>query len=171
MKKLSLVLALLCLIAVKAQAADTISMTTGNQIRCTGQSSNSITLTGWSWGSTAPVSSSNLGIVIGKVNLSQITLNKVFDPCSTSMLTIYFDDGKLGTVVIEQFKPNGFNTVPVAEVTLTNAYIDSYSVGGTSSSPASETWTLSFDKVCVTTYGVTPTGGSQAGATTCNGAS
>jgi type VI protein secretion system component Hcp len=171
MKKLSLVLALLCLVAVKAKAADTVSMTTNNQIKCTGQSSNSITLTGWSWGSAAPVSSSALGIVIGKVNPSQITLNKVFDPCSTPMLTIYFNDGRLGTVVIEQYKSNGINTLPVAEVTLTNAYIASYSVGGTSSSPASETWTLSFDKVCVTTYGVTPTGASQAGTTACYGAS
>jgi type VI protein secretion system component Hcp len=165
MRKFCLVFALLCLGVAKANAVQTIAMTTNNQIVCTGQTSNSITLTSWSWGTTdIGISPSGTG---GKVTLSQVMVSKAFDGCSPAMLKIYFGDGRLGTVLIEQKKTQGTTALPVAEVTLTNAVIAAYTVGGSSSNAASETWALSFDKVCVTTYGVTATGASQAGTTVC----
>jgi type VI protein secretion system component Hcp len=165
MKKLCLSLLPLCLSAAMAHAADTVTMTTSNQIACSGQSTNTISLTAWQWGTSSTVASNGLG----KPSLSSITLSKSFDDCSAPMLNALFAGTRLTSILIEQAKPSGNTTAPLAEITLTNAYITSYSVGGSSASSPTESWALSFDKICVTTYGQTATGQSSAGSTVCYG--
>jgi type VI protein secretion system component Hcp len=173
MKKLCLFLFLFCLGSVTAHGADTITMTTAGQISCpsagTAPASTTIHLTSWSWGSSDTTTASGAA---GKVVLSQISLSKPFDACTARMLDLYFLGTSLGTVTIEQLAPNGASApAPLAELTLTNAVFASYGVGGSTTAAAAENWTLSFDKICVTTYGVSPTGQSQAGTTICYGGS
>jgi type VI protein secretion system component Hcp len=100
--------------------------------------------------------------------LSQIAFAKSFDKCTSSMLQAYFEKKVISTVVIEQSKPGPSATlIPLAEVTLTNAYIASYGIVGNTTTEATETWTLSFDKICVTTYGQLPDGAPGPGTTVC----
>jgi type VI protein secretion system component Hcp len=167
MKKLSLALLLFLLAAVTVHA-ETIAMTTAGQITCTGQKSpNEVTinLTAWNWESSLSISSTG---AVGKTSLSSIVVNKPFDDCTSAMLQSFFNGAKVTTVLIEQSKPvGGSSALPVAEVKLTNAYLSSYSISGTQSTQATESWTLIFDKICVTTYGITISGSSSAGATVC----
>jgi type VI protein secretion system component Hcp len=148
MKKLCLGVVLLGVCAAMANG-ETITMTTNNQIKCASPPAT-INLTSWQWGSAAQINPAN-GLV-AKINLSQVVLTKTFDGCTSNMLNAYFDNKKLSTVVIEQTKVVSGSTVIVAEVTLTNAFFSNYNVGGSTTSPASESWALSFDKICVATY-------------------
>lgn len=163
---------LVCLVfcALAAHAADTVVMTTKNLIVCDGQlaNSNTITLSSWSWSTSSP---DVIGTGAAKTPaLSQISLAKVFDKCTSSMLDAYFGKKVIATVVIEQAKAGpSATTVPLAEVTLTNAYIASYGIVGNTTTEATETWTLSFDKICVTTYGQLPDGAAGPGTTVCYG--
>jgi len=156
---------LLLLYALPARASDIIDMTVSG-LNCSGNGSTptAITLSGWSWGSTdtppAGIASS------GKIALSQFTVQKSFDTCSPDMLNLYLSETRLGTVTLSQTRNTAEHPV-VAQVVLTNAWFASYSVGGSQTSPASETWTLSFDKVCVSLYTQNPNGTSKLGSTVC----
>jgi type VI protein secretion system component Hcp len=168
MKKLALLLVFLCLGAAVAHASDVITMNTNNQIACSGQSSNTISLLSWSWG----VSNSSSVIGTGGVSnpsLSQITLQKSFDDCTDAMLNDLFTGTNLNTVVIAQSRTVYSSSVTIAQVTLTNAFVVSYSVSGASSNSPTEAWSLAFDRICVVTNGLSASGQVVAGTTVCYG--
>ncbi|MGB8259640.1 MAG: type VI secretion system tube protein Hcp [Terracidiphilus sp.] len=174
MKRLSLFLLLLSLGVAAGRAAENITMTTNGQIGCPGAppvpSTTTISLASWNWGSNDTFSPGAAGGY--KLTLSQIALTKQFDACTTAMLGAYFKGAPIKSVEIDQSKTTNGSAppVPVAKVVLTNAFLASYGVGGTADSPATEFWTLSFEKICVTTYGQTVTGQSDPGTTVCYGA-
>jgi len=169
MKKLCLVLVALILSAASARAVDTVVLTTNNQISCPapkgGSSTTKIALTEWNWGSSFPVAGSGVGVL----NITQVSIGKEFDQCTTPMLSAYLAGTRLGTVLIEQERTVSSTTAPLAEVTLTNAYFASYGLGGSTSGPPSEQWTLAFDKICVTFYKLNANGTTTAGTPVCYG--
>jgi type VI protein secretion system component Hcp len=146
-------------------ATDLVSMTVSG-LKCsnTGSSPTTISLDSWAWGTANPTAASGAGMLA----LNQLTVTKVFDVCSPDMLDLYLTESKLGTVTLTQARSTGNGTNPVlAEVVLTNAWFASYRVGGSQISPASETWALSFDKICVTTNTQNPDGSVKQGTPVC----
>jgi type VI protein secretion system component Hcp len=161
MRKLRLFLPVaLVLCALPSWAANSINMTVSG-LNCSvagSQSPTAISLDSWTWGNQDDPTT-------GAPDLSQLSVVKTFDICSPDMLNFYLSETKLGTVTLTQTRAG--SSAILSEVVLTNAWFASYTVGGSATSPASETWTLSFDKVCVTINGLNSDGTIKQGSQVC----
>jgi len=98
--------------------------------------------------------------------LSNLKLTKVFDACSQPLISALMTPAPLPTMTLMQLHsmPNGGN-FPLLTITLTNAYVTSWST--TSTSPgmaAQDTFTFAYKSICIANTTITASG--TAGATT-----
>jgi Type VI secretion system effector, Hcp len=159
MRKLSLLLlVVLCAGTVRAQSGVGITLT-ANEIQCVAKiGPNTVNLDEWFWGDQE-------GTILGKLaeadtQMQLVSVTKISDGCTASMLSAYVKRLKFGSVTISQSK--SIKGVPqvVATVVLNDSYLSSYHVSAatTDSGLPAETWTLSFGSICITSRKENPDG-------------
>jgi type VI secretion system secreted protein Hcp len=102
----------------------------------------------WSWGATLAISNTGGGGGAGKSSFKDMTFTRYTDSQSPKLL---------GAVVTGQVLPSVIIQTGTMVFTLTNAFVTSYSVGGTAADrrPNMETVTLQFQTFQYTVDGVT----------------
>lgn len=85
----------------------------------------------------------------GKISLQNLIIGKGFDNCSGILITQFLQDRTIPTVTMietENDQKGGLNII--LKITLTNARIAAYSLGGGTSVPL-ESFSFAYDKACI----------------------
>ncbi len=103
--------------------------------------------TAWNFGASNTVSSSGgSGGGVGKANVQDLQVTKTFDACSPLLFGAVVTGKHYKTLTLTQQDRNEADIV----VTLTEAFVTSYQIGGTDTAPdPAETISFSFDKICI----------------------
>ena len=174
MKMLMAVLATAMLAVAAPAMAQQVIMTTGGTVACTPQvtitpSPNQTTTvagfnpTSYSLGGSDQVQiGSGSGPTASVPKLANLTVTKVFDQCSEPLISAMLHGSSLQTVTLMQLHTVGQVNIPVMTITLTNAYVTSWSLSG-STAPASgngpqENFSFTYGNICVAHTAITTSG-------------
>jgi type VI protein secretion system component Hcp len=165
MKKLALAFLLFSLGAASAHAATYLVLTVNaSDFTCTSTTlsgiKEGIALDSWSWGAMTPVTGSN-GVSVspsGLPALSVLSLTKTLDQCSAQLVNLSLKAQVLATVTMTEYDTNTQGELAASiVVTLDRAILSSYQVSGATGADPSEFLAFTFQKICLTTEGSSPT--------------
>jgi type VI protein secretion system component Hcp len=157
MKKLGLVFLLACLACVPARANDFLVLTV-NGVNCVTTNETDllngpgIAVTAWLWGATTITGPNGSNATPkGPASLNLFTFNKPMDQCTAPLLAMNLNGTHSSSVTMTQYTGATASSKPAAGmvVTLSTSFVASYSVGGDTGDNPTETWTLTFSKICV----------------------
>jgi type VI protein secretion system component Hcp len=179
MKKLMAVLATAVLAAAAptmAQQTQQILMSTGSPTSCTATSPVTVTtapghttmVTGfnaisYSLGGSDQVQVGTGATTVGVPKLSNLTISKLSDVCSGPLIMAMLSGSQLNTVTLYQLHSmaNGTN-IPVLTITLTNAYVTSWSLAASTASATGngpqENFGFTYTNICVANTTITSNG-------------
>jgi type VI protein secretion system component Hcp len=174
MKMLMAVLAATVLTAATPMLAQQLIVSTGGSLACAPQVSvtqgtTTTTVTGftpqsYSIGGTEAVTIGS-PVAITPPVLANLKLTKAFDACSQPLIADLMTPRPIPTLTLMQLRSlaNGTN-VPVMTITLTNAYVTSWTTTSTSPGMASQdTFTFAYKSMCIASTTITA---GTVGATT-----
>ncbi len=111
----------------------------------------------WSIGGTDPGTISRPAAV----SLQALNITKSMDACSEKLIRDFVAGTFIPSLTLIQYRTSGGQPYASATVTLTNAYVASWSVGGTASAVPTEQLAFTFGKMCVSTISQSATGQLQ----------
>jgi type VI protein secretion system component Hcp len=111
----------------------------------------------WSIGGTNPGTVNRTAAV----SLQALTITKSMDACSEQLIRDFVAGTFIPSMTLIQYRISGGQPYASATVTLTNAYVANWSVGGTASSVPTEQLAFTFAKMCVSTISQSVTGQLQ----------
>jgi len=133
--------------AKKGDGKSAIAVTLGSLGCSTALGTDAFEVQAWSWGASSPVDVSGGGGGAGKVNVQDLSLTKAFDGCSPALLGGVATGKAFPSLTLAASNKDGSTTT----VTLTEVFVSSWQVGGTSTSAAAfESVSFAFSKVCLT---------------------
>ena len=97
----------------------------------------------------------------GIVNLQYLSITKYMDACSEKLIKDFLSGTFITSMTLIQYQTSAAGPYAAATVTLTNAYVASWSVGGAASYTPSEAVSFSFSKMCVATISLSASGQMQ----------
>ncbi len=175
MKTLMAVLAATVLTAATPMLAQQLIVSTGGTLACTpavtvAQGTMTTTVTGftpqsYSIGGTEAVTIGS-PVAITPPVLANLKLTKAFDACSQPLISALMTPAPIPTLTLMQLH-NGANgaNFAVMTITLSNAYVTSWSTTSTSPGMASQdTFTFAYKSICIANTALT--GAGAAGTTT-----
>jgi len=157
MKKLALVLLLFSLGAVRAHSSIAALVLNINGFTCTDFTATGATpgvgVASWTWGTTDPFSGSNGGTVTpGRISLNIFNVARKTDFCSSALMALSLQGTVSSTVTLTEYDYGGSPQAPVVEsvvVTLTNAVLVSYQLGGNRGVNPQEQLSFAFTRICL----------------------
>jgi type VI protein secretion system component Hcp len=169
MKSLTAVLSAALLAVATPAMADQLIVSTGGTVTCAPQvsvtqGSTTTMVTGftpqsYSIGGTEAVTIGS-PVTITPPALNNLKLTKVFDACSQPLISALMTPAPIPTLTLMQLRslPNGTN-FPVLTITLTNAYVTSWSTSSESPGTAvQDTFTFGYKSICIANTTLTTTG-------------
>lgn len=128
-------------------AKSAIAVTLGNLGCSTALGSDTFAVQAWSWGASNPVDLSGGGGGAGKVNLSDLNVQKGFDACSPALLSGVATGKAFPNLTLTASNKDGTTTT----LTLSDVRVASWQASGSSASDAaSEGVSFAFSKFCLT---------------------
>jgi type VI protein secretion system component Hcp len=103
----------------------------------------------------------------GKVALADLTLTRIADVCSESLIKYFLVSKYFPTLTLTQYEGSGAEVYAYMVVTLTDAVVNNYSVGGSNSTDPGETVSFGYSKLCVQTTGLNPNGTPKPPVSVC----
>jgi type VI secretion system secreted protein Hcp len=153
------------------QNAGQIVVNVGSGTNCIqGSSLSGFNALSWTIGGVDPVSvGSGGGAGAGKPALNDLTLTRNVDVCSETLIRYFLVGERYPTLTLTQYESRGGSgqTYAYMVVTLSNAVINGYSVGGSNSVDPGETVSFGYSKVCVQTTGQNPDGSLKTPVSVC----
>ena len=112
---------------------------------------------------------SDAGTIIkaGIVSLQSLNITKNMDACSEILIKDFLSGTFISSMTLIQYQNSAAGPYAAATVTLTNAYVASWQVGGSASYTPTESVSFSFGKMCVATISLSATGQPQAPQKVC----
>jgi type VI protein secretion system component Hcp len=146
---------LCCIPAVHAQEDTIYLKVSGLSCNTPGSkgTGEGLKVTSWDIGFANPSAVSiGTGTAAGKATASGLVVVRPFDECSPELLPNLFTGKGLATVTLTQYGAGSAKAEagsPLMVVTLTNAAISSYSIGGNATTDPAETWTFQAQTICI----------------------
>ena len=155
MKRAFIAAASLSLAVVSASAQSkgdiTINVGSGSAVNCT-TNTGEHGFNAASWSISASNSTKGTSTVSAKTSLAELVINRNVDTCSEQLIRNLVSGTVFQTLVLTQYSTTSNHTVfPKMVVTLSNALIDDYTLGGTVSVRPTEAVNFLYTKVCIAT--------------------
>jgi type VI protein secretion system component Hcp len=162
--KMSLIAAVLLLLVspVLAQTSLVVDIP-GDNTCSTAKGEPGFNALSWSLGGSDTGTSSRVGVV----SLQSLSITRNMDACSEKLIKDFVSGTFIPSMTLIQYRNAGTGPYASATVTLTNAYISSWLVGGSASNVPTEQIAFTYGKMCVTTISQSPTGQLQAPQKVC----
>jgi len=132
---------------------------------------NNIELDSFSFGASNPADVGGGGLSAGKCSLSDFSFTCAVDKASYQILKALYTGQHIATTTFSLRKSTGAATpYTYLQVTLTNCYITSNSMGGGGNGPPSQSVSIAYEQILYTYYTQDTSSGAvtQAGAATYN---
>jgi type VI secretion system secreted protein Hcp len=126
---------------------------------------NQIDVLSWSWGASQPVSLTGVGgHAAGKPNVQDLTIMKVFDKSTVSMLSVLMKGTPIKTGILTGYKSIGSSKPGVyLKVTMTNMYVTSVQDSASSENPT-ESVSFAYQAVKIEYFTQDPSTGALTAA-------
>ena len=162
----TVVLSLLSISGAGAQSPGQIIVNIGVTANCiVGASVSGFNALTWTIGGADPSSINNKE---SKVSLSDLTLTRNVDLCSESLIKGFLVGDRFPTLTLTQYEGAVAGPAfPYMVVTLSNAIVNGYSVGGSNSMEPAETVSFGYSKMCVQTTCQNPDGSLKQPVSVC----
>ena len=115
---------------------------------------------------TSKVGSSGSGAGAGKLDLSDLTINKNFDACSEQLIRSFLSGKFIPTLTLIQYSA-GERPFAALTITLSTAIINNYQVTGAPDVRPTESLAFTYNKVCVKSVSQKPDGTLESPVTVC----
>jgi type VI protein secretion system component Hcp len=152
--KHALVAAVFLSLAASASAQNrgdiTINVGTASSLNCTTTTGES-GFNAASWSISGSNSKKATGGAAGKTSLAELVVNRNVDTCSEQLVRNFVSGQFFPTLVLTQYGATGQRIFPKMVVTLSNVFIDNYTLGGTTSVRPTEAVSFLYQKVCIAT--------------------
>jgi type VI protein secretion system component Hcp len=159
---LATVFFVLCVAGAAAQTPGEIVISGVSPTNCLqGSNLNGFNALSWTLGGTDAVTFGGGGGTSGRVALADLTLARNVDVCSESLIKNFLVGQSFPTLTLTQYEAGaagGPSVYAYMVVTLSNAVVNNYSVGGSNSTEPGETVSFGYSKLCVQTTGLNPSG-------------
>jgi len=135
---------------IKPPAAKSSIVVNISSLGCqTTTGTNMFSVLSWAWGASNPttISSASGGAGAGKVNFSDLVVQKKFDPCSPTLFGTVSQGKHFNSLVLTQ---EDFSGEVVLTATLSEVFVSSWQVDGSVNEPApTESVSFAFAKICI----------------------
>jgi type VI protein secretion system component Hcp len=163
--KLALLTTIFSVLSLASAAAQTTGeivisgASTKNCLPISNSNLNGFNALTWSLGGADAVSFGSNGTA-GRVALADLVLTRNVDVCSEGLIKNFLVGQSFPTLTLTQYEGGGGATPAYAYmvVTLSNAVVNNYSVGGSNSTDPGETVSFGYSKLCVQTTGLNNNG-------------
>jgi type VI protein secretion system component Hcp len=164
-------------LAVSAASAQqkgdiTVNVGSGSSVSCTTTMGESgFNVASWSISGSNSAKTSTLTLTDAKLTLAELVVNRGVDTCSEQLVRNFVSGQLFPTLVLTQYGATGSKVFPKMVVTLSNVFIDNYSLGGTTSVRPTEAVSFIYQKVCIATTPVNSDGSLGQPVSVCYNAS
>jgi type VI protein secretion system component Hcp len=171
MKRALLAAAFLSLAVASASAQAkgdiTVNVGSGSAVNCT-TTTGETGFNAASWSISASNSTkATPGAAAGKTSLAELVVNRNVDTCSDQLVRNFVSGQFFPTLVLTQYGGTGGKVFPKMVVTLSNVFIDNYTLGGTTSVRPTEAVSFIYQKVCIATTPLNPDGSLGTAVSVC----
>jgi type VI protein secretion system component Hcp len=162
MKLLLAVVALVCLARPAVAQSGDLVVNTGGSVNCVNVKGESgfDALSYSLGGENTSTVVGGTGQQLKKPSLSDLNIQRTFDPCSEALIQSFLSGKVMPTVTLIQYAKVTSNATPYAALTITlsNALINSYQISGSASLRPTESVAFTYSKVCVASVAQRPDG-------------
>jgi type VI secretion system secreted protein Hcp len=165
---LSAVCSVLFVTSALAQRGEVV-VNVGGAVNCVSTKGESgFDATSYSLGGTEATSKvgSSSGAGAGKLDLSDLTINKNFDACSEQLIRTFLAGKVIPTLTLIQYSA-GEHPFAALTITLSTAIINDYQVTGAPDVRPTESLAFTYNKVCVKSVSQKPDGSLESPVTVC----
>ncbi len=99
--------------------------------------------------------------------LQDLVITRDMDGCSAGVIKSFLSATRITNMTLIQYQPQGQRMYAAVTIALTNAYIASYTVSGSTTVQAAETIDITYSKMCLTTVAMNSRGGLDSPQKVC----
>jgi len=134
-----------------AQEAITVKVEGGGSCNTRAAGLNTFPVTAWSFGASQQQTFGTSGGAAGKVQMSNLIVNKLMDECSTLLFKMVSMGTHVDKITLTQTDATGRTTLMTVE--LQTATVMGYQLSGATNAGPGETVNFGFGKIVITYYG------------------